>query len=85
MSSFVNRQAAALRSPRLRREEQAVSEVLGVVMLLAMVITIMGGVWVFLNPYLSDFEDNTNWKSATGLADRIEDRVEVAGNAPEGT
>jgi FlaG/FlaF family flagellin (archaellin) len=85
VSSFVNRQAAALRSPRLRREEQAVSEVLGVVMLLAMVITIMGGVWVFLNPYLSDFEDNTNWKSATGIADRIEDRVEVAGNAPEGT
>ena len=85
MSSFVNRQADALRSPRLRREEQAVSEVLGVVMLLAMVITIMGGVWIFLNPYLSDFEDNTNWKSATGIADRIEDRVEVAGNAPEGT
>ena len=54
-------------------------------MLLAMVITIMGGVWVFLNPYLSDFEDNTNWNSATGLADRIEDRIEVAGNAPEGT
>ncbi len=61
------------------------SEVLGVVMLLAMVITIMGGVWIFLNPYLSDFEDNTNCNSATGLADRIEDRVEVAGNAPEGT
>ena len=55
------------------------------VMLLAMVITIMGGVWVFLNPYLSDFEDNTNWNSATGLADRIEDRLEVAGNAPDGT
>jgi hypothetical protein len=54
-------------------------------MLLAMVITIMGGVWVFLNPYLSDFEDNTNWNSATGLADRIEDRIEVAGNAPDGT
>jgi len=82
---FVNRHADALRSPRLRRDELAVSEVLGVVMLLAMVITIMGGVWVFLNPYLSDFEDNTNWNSATGLADRIEDRVEVAGNAPEGT
>ena len=61
------------------------SEVLGVVMLLAMVITIMGWVWVFLNPYLSDFEDNTNWNSATGLADRIEDRIEVAGNAPDGT
>ena len=61
------------------------SEVLGVVMLLAMVITIMGGVWIFLNPYLSDFEDNTNWNSASGIADRIEDRVEVAGNAPDGT
>ena len=76
-------------SPRtsscLRKDERAVSEVLGVVMLLAMVITIMGGVWVFLNPYLSDFEDNTNWNSATGLADRIEDRIEVAGNAPDGT
>ena len=85
MSSIVNRQAAASGSPRIRRDEHAVSEVLGVVMLLAMVITIMGGVWIFLNPYLSDFEDNTNWNSATGLADRIEDRVEVAGNAPEGT
>jgi len=70
---------------RLQADERAVSEVLGVVMLLAMVITIMGGVWVFLNPYLSDFEDNTNWNSATGIADRIEDRVEVAGNAPNGT
>ena len=82
---LVNRRT--VRQTVLRRpdDERAVSEVLGVVMLLAMVITIMGGVWVFLNPYLSDFEDNTNWNSATGLADRIEDRLEVAGNAPEGT
>lgn len=70
---------------RLDADERGVSEVLGVVMLLAMVITIMGGVWVFLNPYLSDFEDNTNWNSATGIADRVEDRLQVAGNAPEGT
>ena len=81
----VNRLETRKASPSLRGEERAVSEVLGVVMLLAMVITIMGGVWIFLNPYLSDFEDNTNWNSATGIADRIEDRVEVAGNAPEGT
>ena len=70
---------------RLEADARGVSEVLGVVMLLAMVITIMGGVWVFLNPYLSDFEDNTNWNSATGIADRIEDRLQVAGNAPDGT
>lgn len=83
--NFVNRHRRPPTTSCLRHEERAVSEVLGVVMLLAMVITIMGGVWVFLNPYLSDFEDNTNWNSATGLADRIEDRIEVAGNAPDGT
>lgn len=82
---LVNRRTARQTVLRRPDDERAVSEVLGVVMLLAMVITIMGGVWVFLNPYLSDFEDNTNWNSATGLADRIEDRLEVAGNAPEGT
>ena len=81
----VNRPSAQTASRSMRNEQRAVSEVLGVVMLLAMVITIMGGVWIFLNPYLSDFEDNTNWNSATGLADRIEDRIEVAGNAPDGT
>jgi len=81
----VNRHTRRTSLSRFSNDERAVSEVLGVVMLLAMVITIMGGVWVFLNPYLSDFEDNTNWNSATGIADRIEDRVEVAGNAPEGT
>lgn len=82
---LVNRHARRKPPACLHREERAVSEVLGVVMLLAMVITIMGGVWIFLNPYLSDFDDNTNWNSATGLADRIEDRIEVAGNAPDGT
>ena len=38
----------------------------------------MGGVWVFLNPYISDFEDNTNWNAANGIADRLEDRINVA-------
>ena len=83
--NLVNRPSVQFASHRRVDDERAVSEVLGVVMLLAMVITIMGGVWIFLNPYLSDFEDNTNWNSATGLAERIEDRLEVAGNAPEGT
>ena len=63
----------------------AVSEVLGVIMMLAMVVSIMGGVWVFLNPYISDFEDNTNWNAANGIADRLEDRIDVAADSPEGT
>ena len=71
--------------PSLRRDNRAVSEVLGVVMMLAMVVTIMGGVWIFLNPYITDFEDNTNWNSANGIADRFEDRIDVAGSSPEGT
>ncbi len=81
----VNAQPNSVWRPSLRRDQRAVSEVLGVVMMLAMVITIMGGVWVFLNPYITDFEDNTNWNSATGIAERFEDRIDVAGGAPEGT
>ena len=71
--------------PERRENEDGVSEVLGVIMMLAMVVTIMGGVWVFLNPYISDFEDNTNWNAANGIADRLEDRIDVASDAPEGT
>jgi len=81
----VNAQSITVSHPSLRRDQRAVSEVLGVVMMLAMVITIMGGVWVFLNPYISDFEDNTNWNSANGIAERFQDRIDVAGSAPEGT
>jgi len=69
----------------ITRDERGVSEVLGVIMMLAMVISIMGGVWVFLNPYLSDFEDNSNWNKATGIADRLEDRIDVVGDSPNGT
>ena len=81
----VNAHHPAVLRPSLRRDQRAVSEVLGVVMMLAMVVTIMGGVWIFLSPYISDFEDNTNWNSANGIADRFEDRIDVAGSAPEGT
>ena len=66
-------------------DDDAVSEILGVIMMLAMVITIMGGVWIFLNPYLDAFQDNTNWNSASNIADRIEDRIDVVGDAPDGT
>ena len=52
---------------------------------LAMIMTIMGGVWIFLQPYMNDFEDNTNWSAAHGIADRFEDRIEVAAIAPEGS
>jgi hypothetical protein len=67
------------------KEDDGVSEILGVIMMLAMVVSIMGGVFVFLNPYLVAFQDNTNWNSANNIADRIEDRLDVVGDAPNGT
>ena len=59
------------------KEDDGVSEILGVIMMLAMVVSIMGGVFVFLNPYLVAFQDNTNWNSANNIADRIEDRLDA--------
>ena len=82
---FVPTSRRCISRPGRRGNEDGVSEVLGVIMMLAMVVTIMGGVWVFLNPYISDFEDNTNWNAANGIADRLEDRIDVASDAPEGT
>ena len=52
------------------RDERVVSEILGTIMLLAMIMTIMGGVWIFLQPYMNDFEDNTNWSAAHGIGGR---------------
>ena len=69
---------------RQNRDDLAVSEVIGVVMLLAMIVSVMAGVWIFLQPYVKEFQDNTNWASANGIADRLEDRFAVVGVAPEG-
>ena len=45
-----------MRSRSKHDDDLAVSEVIGVVMLLAMVVTMMGGVFVFLTPYVNDFQ-----------------------------
>ena len=74
-----------MRRQSTAKDDDAVSEILGVIMMLAMVVTIMGGVWVFLNPYLVAFNDNTNWNSASNIADRVEDRFDVVGDSPNGT
>ena len=65
--------------------DRAVSEVIGVVMLLAMVITIMGGVFVFLTPYVNDFQDNTAWTNANGIAERLDGRIDVVAGASSDT
>lgn len=54
-------------------------------MLLAMMMSIMAGVWTFLMPYVNDFQDSAKWSSTEIAADRIEDRLEVSGVAPKGS
>ena len=66
-----------MRSRRKSDADLAVSEVIGVVMLLAMVITMMGGVFIFLTPYVNDFQDNTSWSNANGIAERLDGRIDV--------
>jgi hypothetical protein len=66
-------------------EEAAVSEIVGVVMLLAMLISVMSGVVVLIGPYLSDFEDQRDWAASHVLAEQVSDRIDVIGAAPEDT
>ena len=70
-----------MRSRGKRDNDLAVSEVIGVVMLLAMVVTMMGGVFVFLTPYVNDFQDNTAWSNANGIAERLDGRIDVVAGA----
>ena len=74
-----------MRSQRKSDGDLAVSEVIGVVMLLAMVITMMGGVFVFLTPYVNDFQDNTAWSNANGIAERLDGRIDVVAGASSDT
>lgn len=83
--NYGNQGEVIVRRRNTAEDDDAVSEILGVIMMLAMVITIMGGVWIFLNPYLVAFNDNTNWNSASNIADRVEDRIDVVGDSPDGT
>ncbi len=66
-------------SGSLRRDgERAVSEIMGVSMLLAMVITTMGGVIVMMQPFMQDLNDNREWASASVAANQFNDRLLVA-------
>ena len=77
--------SSLMRSQSKPDNDLAVSEVIGVVMLLAMVITMMGGVFVFLTPYVNDFQDNTAWSNANGIAERLDGRIDVVAGASADT
>lgn len=66
-------------------DERAVSEIMGVTMLLAMVISTMAGVVVVMQPFMEDLTDNRDWASGSVAATQFNDRLMVVAESPEGT
>ena len=65
--------------------ERAVSEIMGVTMLLAMVISTMAGVVVVMQPFMQDLTDNRDWVAGSVAATQFNDRLLVVAESPEGT
>ena len=66
-------------------DERAVSEIMGVTMLLAMVISTMAGVVVVMQPFMDALTDNRDWTSGSVAATQFNDRILVAAESPPGT
>lgn len=73
----------------VRRSEShadaAVSEILGVTMLLAMVVTVIGAVFVLLGPLMEDISDHREWASGSVAATQLNDRILISAQSPDGT
>ena len=65
--------------------ERAVSEIMGVTMLLAMVISTMAGVMIVMQPFMQDLNDNRDWVSGSVAATQLNDRILVVAESPEGS
>tara|TARA_B110000438_G_scaffold300244_2_gene352191 strand:+ start:5034 stop:6068 length:1035 start_codon:yes stop_codon:yes gene_type:complete len=70
---------------RQSADERAVSEIMGVTMLLAMVISTMAGVVVVMQPFMQDLTDNRDWVAGSVAATQFNDRLLVVAESPEGT
>ena len=66
-------------------EADAVSEILGVTMLLAMVGAVTGGVFVLFMPFMEDIDDNRVWSSSSVAATQLNDRILIVAQSPDGT
>ena len=77
-----------MRAPSARSQsadERAVSEIMGVTMLLAMVISTMAGVVVVMQPFMEDLTDNRDWAAGSVAATQFNDRLLVVAESPAGT
>ena len=66
-------------------DDRAVSEIMGVTMLLAMVISTMAGVVVVMQPFMEDLTDNRDWAAGSVAATQFNDRLLVVAESPAGT
>lgn len=66
-------------------DERAVSEIMGVTMLLAMVVSTMAGVIVVMQPFMQDLTDNRDWAAGSVAATQFNDRLMVVSDSPNGT
>ena len=69
----------------LKNDESALSDVIGMVMLLAMIVIVLSSTMIILQPYISDYDDNKNWSQAKVIADQIDERIKIVGSSPEDT
>ena len=69
----------------LENDESALSDVIGMVMLLAMIVIVLSSTMIILQPYISDYDDNKNWSQAKVIADQIDERIRIVGSSPQDT
>lgn len=69
----------------LKNDNSALSDVIGMVMLLAMIVIVLSSTMIILQPYITDFDDNKNWSQTNVIADQIDERIRLVGASPEDT
>ncbi len=69
----------------LQNDDSALSDIIGMVMLLAMIVIVLSSAIIILQPYVADYDDNKNWSQAKVIADQIDERIRLVGASPQDT
>tara|TARA_B100001996_G_scaffold55137_1_gene39094 strand:+ start:610 stop:1644 length:1035 start_codon:yes stop_codon:yes gene_type:complete len=69
----------------LQDDDSALSDIIGMVMLLAMIVIVLSSAIIILQPYIADYDDNKNWSQAKVIADQIDERIRLVGTSPQDT
>ncbi|MBJ23212.1 MAG: hypothetical protein CMB64_00940 [Euryarchaeota archaeon] len=69
----------------MENEDDALSDVIGMVMLLAMIVIVLSSTMIILQPYITDYDDNKHWSQTKVIADQIDERIRLVGTSPEDT